>query len=86
MTSLESQLLANIAILLADDTISLDTELFSSGRLDSFATLALAEVIERDFGVRLEPKDICAEVLGSIASIAAWVMAQDSSGVSPDPE
>lgn len=83
---MESQLLANIAILLADDTISLETELFSSGRLDSFATLALAEIIERDFGIRLEPKDICAEVLGSVVSIAAWVVAQHRSGGGPDLE
>ena len=83
---MESQLLANIATLLADDTISPETELFSSGRLDSFATLALAEVIERDFGVRLEPKDICAEVLGSVVSIAAWVVAQHRFRGGPDLE
>lgn len=83
---METQLLANIVILLADDTISLETELFSSGRLDSFATLALAEIIERDFGIRLEPKDICAEVLGSVVSIAVWVVAQHRSGGGPDLE
>ena len=73
MTSLESRLLKSLQIILDDESLTTETELFLSGRLDSLTTLSLAELVFREYGVRMEAENINPEVLGSITSISAWI-------------
>ena len=70
---MESRLLESLKLLLDDESLTPETELFMSGRLDSLATLSLAELVLREYGIRMEAEHINREVLGSVNSLAAWI-------------
>ena len=50
-----------------------DTDLQSSGILDSFSTLSLVAFIDDTFRVQLDPVDINAETFKSVTTIATLV-------------
>lgn len=54
-----------------------DTELFSSGRIDSFAMVDLLVFLEKHTGARLGPEDIDVENFDSIRRILAFAAARE---------
>ncbi|MGH7505865.1 MAG: acyl carrier protein [Longimicrobiales bacterium] len=51
------------------DELKADTPLFSSGILDSLATLRLSVFLEDGFGIRMAAHELSEENLGTIADI-----------------
>lgn len=56
-----------------------DTELFSSGRIDSFAMVDLLVFLEKETGAKLGPEDIDVDNFDSIARILAFAAARERS-------
>lgn len=56
-----------------DDPISPDTELFSSGLLDSVSMVGLITFIEERSGATIPPADVTLENFDTIARIVAYV-------------
>lgn len=53
------------------------TELFSSGRIDSFAMVDLLVFLEKETGAKLGPEDIDVDNFDSIARILAFAAARE---------
>jgi acyl carrier protein len=52
------------------------TALFSSGLLDSIASLQLVGFLERQFGIKVQAHEMVADNLNTLASIAQFVRAK----------
>ena len=57
------------------------TELVSSGVLDSVATLRLVTFLEQEFGIQVEAHEADEEHLNTLASIAGLVASKQTRGV-----
>ena len=53
--------------------LTLDTELISTGIIDSLATLKLITYLEEQFGISIEAHEVNVEQLNSVASVASLV-------------
>jgi acyl carrier protein len=53
--------------------LSVDTQLFSTGVLDSIAVLEMTTFIERKTGIRFDPTEIRLDNLDSVAQIMKFV-------------
>jgi acyl carrier protein len=62
------------------DELTRETELVSSGILDSVATLRLVTFLEERFGIQVEPHEADEEHLNTLASIAELVAAKRARG------
>jgi acyl carrier protein len=62
------------------DELQRETELVSSGVLDSVATLRLVTFLEERFGIQIEPHEADEEHLNTLASIAELVVAKKLRG------
>lgn len=56
-----------------DDPIAGDTELFSSGLLDSVSMVGLISFVEEKAGVHVQPGDVTLENFDTIDAILAYV-------------
>lgn len=54
-----------------------DTELFSTGMLDSVAMVGLISFVEQHAGVRVQPGDVTLENFDSVDAILAYVQSLD---------
>ena len=71
---LEAQLLEYLTREILDgDPVARDTELFSSGRLDSMNLVNLATFVERSTGIAIPDSDINADHFEDVGSILAYV-------------
>lgn len=57
-----------------DGNFTAGTQLFDAGYIDSFGMNDLIAYIERDFGVKIEDKDISQGALDSISNMAAAIV------------
>jgi acyl carrier protein len=55
------------------DTYELDTPLFSSGLLDSFALVAVLAFAERQFGVALAPENMTQANIDTVDGLARYI-------------
>lgn len=77
MTLTETQLLSFLKDTLnVDGDVSLESELFSSGALDSVAMLQLITFVEETAGVRVRPEDVTLENFDSAARILRFAESQ----------
>lgn len=53
-----------------------ETQLFSTGVLDSLASLKLVEFLEEQFGIDVEAHDVVADNLDTLLSIANFVQSK----------
>ena len=56
----------------APETLTDDSELFSSGLIDSMSVITLVSFLETELGVPIPPTDITLENLDSISRIATY--------------
>jgi acyl carrier protein len=52
------------------------TELITAGILDSLATLKLVAFLEESYGIKVEPHELVADNLNSVAQIADFVVSK----------
>lgn len=77
MTLTETQLLSFLKDTLnVDGDVSLESELFSSGALDSVAMLQLITFVEETAGVRVRPEDVTLENFDSAQRILKFAESQ----------
>ena len=77
MTLTETQLLSFLKDTLnVDGDVSLESELFSSGALDSVAMLQLITFVEETAGVRVRPEDVTIENFDSAQRILRFAESQ----------
>ncbi|HML42748.1 MAG: acyl carrier protein [Hyphomicrobium zavarzinii] len=77
MTLTETQLLSFLKDTLnVDGDVSLESELFSSGALDSVAMLQLITFVEETAGVRVRPEDVTLENFDSAQRILRFAESQ----------
>lgn len=77
MTLTETQLLSFLKETLnVDGDVSLESELFSSGALDSVAMLQLITFVEETAGVRVRPEDVTLENFDSAQRILRFAESQ----------
>ena len=77
MTLTETQLLSFLMDTLnVDGDVSLESELFSSGALDSVAMLQLITFVEETAGVRVRPEDVTLENFDSAQRILRFAESQ----------
>lgn len=62
------------------DQLADDTDLVTSGILDSIATLKLVSFLEEEFGIALEAHEIDVENLNTLPDILALVRDKQASG------
>ena len=62
------------------DDLDDDTELVTSGVLDSLSSLKLVTFLEERFGVRVESHEIDAEYLNTLPDIEKLVMSKQAAG------
>ncbi|ABL69396.1 acyl carrier protein [Paracoccus denitrificans] len=60
-----------------DTVLEGDTELFSTGMLDSVAMVGLISFVEQHAGVRVQPGDVTLENFDSVDAILAYVQSLD---------
>lgn len=58
------------------DELTEETQLFSSGVLDSLASLKLVEFLEERFAIQVEAHDVVADNLDTLSSIANFVQSK----------
>ena len=58
------------------DELTEETQLFSTGVLDSLASLKLVEFLEEQFGIDVEAHDVVADNLDTLLSIANFVQSK----------
>ena len=58
------------------DELTEETQLFSTGVLDSLASLKLVEFLEKQFGIDVEAHDVVADNLDTLLSIANFVQSK----------
>ncbi len=58
------------------DELTEKTQLFSTGVLDSLASLKLVEFLEEQFGIDVEAHDVVADNLDTLLSIANFVQSK----------
>ena len=77
MTLTETQLLSFLMDTLnVDGDVSVESELFSSGALDSVAMLQLITFVEETAGVRVRPEDVTLENFDSAQRILRFAESQ----------
>lgn len=60
-----------------DTPLDGDTELFSTGMLDSVAMVGLISFVEQHAGVRVQPGDVTLENFDTVDAILAYVQTLD---------
>ncbi|CAN5295943.1 hypothetical protein BH24PSE2_BH24PSE2_12930 [soil metagenome] len=58
------------------EELTASTPLVSTGILDSLATLKLAQFLEREFDIQMEPHELDEEHIGTIAAIEQLVLSK----------
>jgi acyl carrier protein len=71
--SVRQFILAELAPNKQPESLGERTSLFSTGMLDSLASLKLIAFLEQHFAIQVEPHEVVAENLDSLKSIAAYV-------------
>ena len=61
----------------ADESVAGDTELFSSGMLDSVSMVGLISFVEDKAGVHIQPGDVTLDNFDTIDSILEYVTARN---------
>jgi acyl carrier protein len=59
-----------------DEELAADTELFSSGALDSVAMLQLITFVEEEAGIRVRPEDVTLDNFDSATRIVRFAESQ----------
>ncbi|KRW97957.1 acyl carrier protein [Paracoccus sp. PXZ] len=60
-----------------DTPLEGDTELFSTGMLDSVAMVGLISFVEQHAGIRVQPGDVTLDNFDSVDAILAYVQSLD---------
>ena len=76
LETIERQLITYLAGAIGPRAAGIErgTPLISGGLLDSFAVVDLVEHVESTFAIRLEPDDMAAEKLDTVARLGALVL------------
>ena len=81
-TTFAEELLAFIRteVVFGDDSLTVDTDLLSTGLVDSLGVLLIVEWIEDRLGVEIDPGDVVIEHFASVAAMVTYLRSRGDGG------